>query len=152
MLFRSRERERVIVTDNINSSKIGNLHRLERQGLMSRCSAPQGASAWAKVVLSLPEEQMKFALNAAVDVLPHNASLHLWKKRKTPSCPLCEANQSLLHVLNNCSVARDARHYNTRHDAVLSVIANAVKSHITPTSSLTADIGNSYTFLLHRCH
>ena len=92
---------------------------------------------------------MKFALNAAVDVLPHNSNLHLWKKRKDPSCPLCGSNQSLLHVLNNCSVARDARRYNTRHDAVLSVIAAVVKPNIPQTSTLTVDIGDSYSFPLH---
>ena len=69
---------KAIVLENINTSRIDNLHRLERLGQMSRCSAPQGASAWAKVVLSLPEEQMKFVLNAAIDVLPHNVNLHLW--------------------------------------------------------------------------
>ena len=69
---------KAIVLENINTSRIDNLHRLERLEQMSRCSAPQGASAWAKVVLSLPEEQMKFVLNAAIDVLPHNVNLHLW--------------------------------------------------------------------------
>ena len=33
------------------------------------------------VVQSLPEEQMKFALNAALDVLPHNNNLQRGKKR-----------------------------------------------------------------------
>ena len=92
---------------------------------------------------------MKFALNAAVDVLPHNANLHLWKKRNDPSCLLCQENQSLLHVLNNCPVARDARRYNQWHDSILQVIATAVSAHIPATSTLTVDVTDQYNFPLH---
>ena len=52
-------------------------------------------------------------------------------------------------MLNNCSVARDARRYNTPHDAVLSVIAAVVKPNIPQTSTLTVDISDSYSFPLH---
>ena len=97
----------------------------------------------------MPEEQMKFALNAAVDVLPHNVNLHFWKKRNDSFCPLCHEKQSLLHILNNCSVARDARRYNQRHDSVLQAIAAAVRDNIPSTSTLTVDINDSYTFPLH---
>ena len=92
---------------------------------------------------------MKFSLNAAVDMLPHNSNLHLWKKRKDPSRPLCIKKQSLLHVLNNCAVARDLRRYNIRHDAVLQEIALAIQPYIPPTATLTVDISDSYTFPLH---
>ena len=92
---------------------------------------------------------MKCALNAAVDILPYNANLHLWKKRKDPSCPLCNHNQSLLHVLNNCTLARHHRRYNIRHDAVLQEIAVAIRLYIPTTSVLTADIGEGYAFPLH---
>ena len=95
-------------------------------------------------VLDLPEDQLKFAINTAVDVLPHNANLYLWKKRKDPSCPLCHENQSLLHVLNNCSVARDSRRYDIRHDSVLRVIAESVRRNIPLTATMTADIGDLY--------
>ena len=119
-----------MVKDDVNTSILESLHSLKRRGQMSRCTSPQGASAWSTAVQSLPDEQMKFALNAAVDVLPHNSNLHICRKRKDPSCPLGGSNQSLLHVLNNCSVARDARRYSTRHDAVLSMIAAVVKPYI----------------------
>ena len=113
---------------------------LERQGHMSRCTDPKCALVWSTVVKSLPEEQMKFSLNAAVDVLPHNANLHLWKKRQDPACPLCGNNQSLLHVLNNCAVARDLRRYNVRHDGVLKEIAEAIQPYLPPSSVLSVDI------------
>ena len=55
------------------------LNRLEKQGQMMRTATPDGARS--KAVQSLPAEQVRFALNAAVDTLPLNANLHLWKKK-----------------------------------------------------------------------
>ena len=66
---------------------------------------PDGAYIWSKAVQTLPAEQMKFALNSAVDMLPHNANLHLWKKKPNDPCPLCGEWQTLVHTLNNCKVA-----------------------------------------------
>ena len=140
---------KAVVMDDINTSLLDNLHSLERQGQLSRSTRPECALPWARAVQSLPEEQMKFALNAAVDVLPHNANQHLWRKKNTPSCPLCGGYQTLLHVLNNCSVARDSRRYNIRHDAVLNAIATAVSSNIPSTTTLTVDTGDNYSFPLH---
>jgi hypothetical protein len=85
-----------VVKEDDDSSLLENLHGLEQQP--NEC-----ASFRAKVVKELPDE---FSVNATVDGLPHNANLHLWKKRKDPACPLCHCNQSLL---NNCTVARDLR-------------------------------------------
>ena len=72
---------------------------LEQKEHMSRCVDQECASVWSVVVKALPEEVMKFALNAALDVLPYNHNLHLWKK-SSPPCTLCGENQSLLHFLN----------------------------------------------------
>ena len=91
---------KVLVSEEVNSALISDLQGLQRQGQMSRCTDPICVPIWARVVQTLPDEQMKFALNAAVDALPHNANLHLWKKREDSSCPLCHENQSLLHILN----------------------------------------------------
>ena len=135
-----------MVVDEVNTSTLESLQSLEQQGQLSRCSSPEGASVWSTAVLSLLDEQMKFALNSAADVLPHNENLHQWKKRKDPSCPLCGANQSLLHILNNCSIARNAQRYNSRHDAVLSVIKLVVASNIPTTPQLTVDTDNNYSF------
>jgi hypothetical protein len=46
-------------------------------------------------------------------------------------------------------VARDACSYNQRHDSVLQVIAAAVQCYISSTSTLPADISDSYSFPLH---
>ena len=140
---------KAITAESANSTMLENLHSLERQGHMSRNLDPHCASLWATAVLSRPEEEMKFAINAALDTLPHNNNLHLWKKRKDSLCPLCKQNQTLLHVLNNCSYARDCRRYNKRHDAVLQEIVSTIRSKLPSSTELTTDIGTDYSFPLH---
>ena len=91
---------------------------------------------------------MKFALNAAHDTLPHNANLQLWKKKDNAACPLCGERQRLLHVLN-CKVARNLRRYNQHHDAILQEIVKVLQPKLSPTTRLTADLGDGYEFPTH---
>ena len=126
--------------------RLDNLQRLEKEGQMSRVSTLQAAEIWAKAVEILPDEIMTFSLNSAVDTLPHNANLHLWKQ--SSSCPLCVEKQSLIHVLNACSVAMDRRCYNVRHDSVLKEVVTTIQEFLSPTYELTADTG-SYRFPQH---
>ena len=82
---------------------------------MSRLLTPHAVEIWIKAVESLPDKILKFPLNNAVDILPHIANLYLLKKESS-TCSLCGENQSLIHVLNACSVVRDKKRYNVRHD------------------------------------
>jgi hypothetical protein len=125
------------------------LFALEKQGQMMSTTPPDAAPLWSKAIQSLPPEQSKFALNAAVDTLPHNANLHLWKKKESSACPLCGERQSLIHVLNCCNVARDLRRYNARHDEVLQAVVDTIRIKLKPTSSLSADLGEDYSFPTH---
>ena len=50
---------------------------------MGRCMELECAKVWATVVRSLSMEQIKFALNAALDTLPHNANLYLLQKKSS---------------------------------------------------------------------
>ena len=136
------------VNESDNVARLDQLKSLERQGQMLRATTPDTATIWAKAIQSLPQEQTKFALNAAVDTLPHNSNLHLWRKKESDSCLLCGERQSLIHVLNCCRVARDLRRYNVRHDAVLKVIADTVKEHLPPSHKLTVDLDH-YNFPIH---
>ena len=140
---------KAVVAGNSNCIHLEKLQRLESQGQLSRCLDVRCARVWSVVVQSLPEEQMKFSLNAALDVLPHNNNLHRWKKRQDPSCPLCNSNQSLLHVLNNCSVAISLRRYNVLHDKILQEISTVVRAHLAPSASMAVDIGEDYAFPMH---
>ena len=89
---------------------------LQKQGEMLRTTTSSTGTLWAKAVQALPSNTMKFPLNVAHDNLPHNANLQLWKKKDNATCPLCGERQSLLHVLNNCKVARNLWRYNRHHD------------------------------------
>ena len=130
------------------ANNLSDLQNLEKQGHMSRCSPPDAAKVWAKALEGVCDEYLKFALNSAVDTLPHKANLYLWKKHNNSSCPLCGEKQTLIHVLNACKVARDERRYNPHHDAILSLIVTFLTSKISPTAHLTSDLG-SYIFPQH---
>ena len=102
---------------------------LQHQGQLLRATERRAAGMWSSVVLQLPPQVLKFSINAAQDTLPHNANLALWRRKEGLSyaCKLCGMRQTLPHVLNQCPVALQLRHYNTRHDAVLQVIVSGIK-------------------------
>ena len=143
-----RVKVRVLETDD--EMRVTALCGLQRQGYMMRSFPPDFRNIWAKTVQSLPPDEQRFSLNATVDTLPHNYNLCLWKKKPSPNCPLCGDQQTLIHVLNSCPVARDLRRYNQRHDAVLKVIVDMVRTHLPcPDTSFTSDLGGNYSFPTH---
>ena len=94
------------VKEEDDYERLTRLTSLEKQGQMLAVSADEEAKVWGKTVQTIPAEQMQFVLNAAVDILPHNANLQLWRK-ESDTCPLCGERQTLVHVLNWCRVVRD---------------------------------------------
>ena len=70
------------------------------------------AAQWASALEHLTSSELKFALNACQDSLPHNSNLATWKGHPS-GCKLCGERQSLLHVLCNCPVTIQLRQYNT---------------------------------------
>ena len=50
---------------------------LPHQGQLLRATESAEASKWSAAVLQLPPEVLRFSLNAAQDMLPHNANLAL---------------------------------------------------------------------------
>ena len=106
---------------------------------------------WVKAVQGLPPEPLKFALCASTNSLPTNANLHMWRKKSSDICSLCQKyRQSLPHVLNNCSTAMDLRRYSKRHDEVLQVLGVFIRSHLPPLFSITIDSpSESYCFPHH---
>ena len=70
---------------------------------------------------------LKFHLNAIHDVAHTPANMKLWNYSNTGKCPLCGWNTcNMKHILAVCSVARNSKRYNWRHDNVLRVIAGAL--------------------------
>jgi len=84
------------VTKEDDHARLSQLQSLLRQGHMVQSSPPDMPAIWAEAVQGLPDEQFKFALNAAHDTLPHNANLHLWKKKDRDTCTLCGDDQGFI--------------------------------------------------------
>ncbi len=127
-------------------TRLKHARSLERQGEIHRTVEEEASSLWASAITSLPPEQMKFALNASQDTLPHNANLSLWRNLPS-SCKLCGERQTLHHVLNHCQVALTLRRFNVRHDAVLEVISRFVSSHLPPDHHQIADLPDQPTYI-----
>ena len=74
------------VKEEDDYNRLTRLTSLEKQGQILATSADEEAEVWSKTIQTLPSEQMRFVLNAAVDALPHNANLQLWRERDSHSC------------------------------------------------------------------
>ncbi len=117
---------------------------------MMRIATPGAAPIWAKAIQYLPQHVFKFGLNAAHDTLPHHANLHLWRKRSSSNCTLChQPSQNLIHVLNNCQEALQLHRYDVRHDQILEAIATTIREHLPPSTSMSVDLSDGYTFPTH---
>ena len=112
---------KLMVEEETVEVRWNHLLSLEREGHMFRITSPDAAEVWSRYLIRLPDDVRKFALSSAVDRLPRNANLHLWRKRGDDTCRLCGERQTFIHVLNACPVALMASRYNTRHDAVLEM-------------------------------
>ena len=111
---------RIMVVEDDTDAKLSAMKSSERRGEALRSVEEEAAAEWASALEHLSPSQLKFALNACQDTLPHNSNLALWKGHPR-ECKLCGETQSLLHVLCSCPVALQLRRYNTRHDLVLGV-------------------------------
>ena len=101
----------------------------EGRGEALRIAEEEAVTQWAMALDLLSPFELKFALNACQDTLPHNSNLALWKDQSA-ECKLCGERQTLHHILCNCPVALDLRQYNIRHDKVLHHIYCFLKESI----------------------
>ena len=76
---------------------------------------------WQRALLGLPDKFFAFALKAATNSLPTNRNLTMWRKLESPNCALCNAMQTVGHVLNFCPTALELGRFTFRHDLVLGV-------------------------------
>ena len=121
------------------------------QGEMARAWEESSPDLWARAVRDLPPEPLKFILNASLNTLPSNSNLHMWGKKASDTCTLCQGSrQTLEHILNNCPKAMELRRYSLRHDPVLQVIGDFIKTHLPPQFSITIDSPSEvYSFPHH---
>ena len=102
---------------------------------------------WSKAVQSPPSGLMKFALNAAQDILPLNVKLAHWH-RLSDTSKLCRGRQMLPYLLNNCPVALQCRRYGQCHDLVLAAISAFLTEALDSDCTVISDLAgaDTYTF------
>ena len=138
-------RAKKMVGNEVRRKYLEHSMSLNTQGKLFQLVDNNASSIWAKAIQTLPPTEMKFALNAANDTLPHNANLARWRGL-SDACKLCGARQTLHHILNHCKKALDLRRFNTRHDQVLKVIADFVKKLVPDDMHVIADLEDQYHF------
>jgi len=74
-----------------------------------------------------PQGVLSFAVRSSIDFLPTLSNLKCWGKRSNVKCPLCKNKETLLHVLNNCTVSLNQGRYTWRHDSVLNHIVHKLQ-------------------------
>ena len=127
-------------------------HRLDHlkscvvQGSVFRLPSFKGEDIWSKVVSLFNDKVFSFVINSIQDVLPHNVNLSRWRKSDTKKCPLCSSDQTLMHVLNNCSVSVKTNRYTWRHNAVLAALVDYIERNLAVSWQLCADLpGRRYS-------
>ena len=118
---------------------------LGTQGRLFRVVDSHASAVWSRAIQAVSGSEMKFALNAANDTLPHNANLARWRGL-SDVCKLCGGKQTLNHILNHCKKALELCRFNTRHDHVLKVISDFVKEQVTDDMEVVTDLGDQYLF------
>ena len=129
-----------MIVEDESDDRLSALLSSERQTGALHLVEEEPAAQWASALERLTPSELKFALNACQDSLPHNSNLAIWKGHPS-ECKLCGERQSLLHVLCSCPVALQLRRYNSRHDQVLRVIFNLLRDHLL-TPSLPTSLTN----------
>jgi hypothetical protein len=78
---------KLLVEEETYEGKRSHLLSLEREGQMFRSASPDAAELWGSTLVQFSDDPRKFALNSALDTLPHNANLHLWGRREVTTVP-----------------------------------------------------------------
>jgi hypothetical protein len=99
---------------------------------------------WHNVLSKLSDSLYKFVRKAIQNQLPTNNNLKRWGRSPTNLCPLCNNIQSNKHVLSNCSTPSVLQRYTLRHNAVLLILVEWLRSSIVdPAIKILADLDNS---------
>ncbi len=95
---------------------------------------------WKSYLWDVPQGVLKFAINAGINTLPTLDNLKRWGKRVNDRCPFCGNIETLLHVLNNCSILLDQGSYTWRHDSVLTTLIDIVRPNLHSGKLLFSDM------------
>ena len=95
---------------------------------------------WKSYLWDVPQGVLKFAINAGINTLPTLDNLKRWGKRVNDRCPFCGNIETLLRVLNNCSVSLDQGRYTWRHNSVLTTLIDIISPVLIEGFSFFSDL------------
>ena len=97
---------------------------------------------WSVVLEGVPSTIFKFARKALQRILPTASNLVIWVEISNSECQLCQQGnpQTNKHVLSICSSRVALERYTSRHDDILHIIVNWLKSCLGPEQELFADV------------
>lgn len=114
---------------------------LVQGNMLKLIDAENSDLTWKSIIYNLPRGVLSFAVKSTIDFLPTFTNLRTWGKRLNVKCNLCKNTQTLLHVLNNCSISLNQGRYTWRHDSILSHIVLTISKLISSTKfTIFADI------------
>ncbi len=87
----------------------------------------QSDLTWRSIIYNLPRGVLSFTVRSSIDFLPTLSNLKCWGKRSNAHCQLCKNNETLCHVVNNCSVSLNQGRYTWRHDSILRYIVQLLQ-------------------------
>lgn len=101
-------------------------------------------SNWTKAIENLHSNVFCFLRKALQQQLPTAANLVRWGKAASDTCRLCTQRQTNKHVLSNCSSLIALERYKVRHDAVLIIIYNWLRSTLAAPAQIHVDLALSH--------
>jgi len=129
-----------------NSKASNHLLALPLQGvslkIIQKTVSAKDISLWSVTIEQASSLIFNFARKALLQVLPTASNLAKWGRLQDPVCSLCKmgVNQTNLHVLSNCSASAALARYTARHNDILQLIVNWLKSVLTKDQILFCDL------------
>ena len=125
------------------------LFGLQLQGAIpkyvSENTEKKSIETWATTLDNLPSHLFNFARKALLQVLPTAANLKRWNRVQDATCSLCASGkvQTNKHVLSNCGSPTALRRYTVRHNEMLCLIINWLRSCLTSEQLIYGDLPES---------
>ena len=102
---------------------------LVQQGnLLKLIEAENADLTWKSIIYDLPRGVLSFAVRASIDFLPTFSNLKTWGKRCQTKCRFCGNQETLVHILNACSVSLKQGRFTWRHDSILVHLLKTLKN------------------------
>ena len=100
---------------------------------------------WSNILDQGSSTIFNFSRKALLQALPTASNLARWNRIKDPTCQLCSKGekQTNKHVLSNCSSPIALARYTTRHNKILQVISDWLRSVIKADQQLFIDLSDS---------